>query len=236
MLYTLRVEFMELDPFINQMVMRDHYVITLCKDYDKAQQKAQKYLNTNIPLDCVVGSLEEIRKRSKEEMEASRQFQAQQKAAREQEQTEAIKNGLFPWGKNKGVPITELPAETLEYWYHCVDSEDNVGAQLKQAIEGLNPGWLHLKKIINSANNQYFGNIGEKHAFTATVVESFGFDGYYGWTNVVKMITNDGYRLTYMGKAHSWEKGTKLNITATIKKHDEYQKEKSTHIKNIKEV
>lgn len=83
----------------------------------------------------------------------------------------------------------------------------------------------------------HLGEIGERLDIKVTVQFVKSFDGQYGTSYLVKMITDEGHVLsTWASGAFGYEtyKGDVLEIRATVKDHDEYQGTPETKLTRCK--
>ncbi len=104
---------------------------------------------------------------------------------------------------------------------------------IQKALAIAFPTLLNLPK----PNGEYIGVPKQRLTFTATVVESFGFEGFYGWTTVKKYVASTGESLTYMGGGSApGDLGDTVTFKGTVKKHEEYKGEASTYIMRPTEV
>lgn len=78
--------------------------------------------------------------------------------------------------------------------------------------------------------SQYVGNPGDKITFTGTIVFRKSFATQFGTSHIVKIVDDNNNAYTYFGSSIHEDKGARVTVTATVKKHEEYQGEKSTHI------
>ena len=110
---------------------------------------------------------------------------------------------------------------------NVVDVYNQVGDEMKARILKVFP---HIGDDVPEPNGNYFGKIKDKVTITGVVVGKFSFESQWGITHVTKLVKDTGELITYMGKEISTYVGEPMVIQATIKKHDKYKDEKSTHL------
>lgn len=88
-------------------------------------------------------------------------------------------------------------------------------------------------------NNAHVGVVGKRQTFVVTLDFVTGYEGTYGYTTVLKFVTDAGETLVW--KASSTELaradvGKRFELTGFVKKHDEYKGQKQTMINRCKVV
>lgn len=78
------------------------------------------------------------------------------------------------------------------------------------------------------------GEPGKRQDFEATVIRRASFDGEWGRTYIVTMVTPDGVCLVSKSGSFDADPGDKLKFKATVKKHDEYRGQAQTVVQRIK--
>lgn len=86
----------------------------------------------------------------------------------------------------------------------------------------------------NNTKNEWYGSEGDKIEKEVTIEGRFGYDTQYGWVNITIMKDAEGYTYKWSSKNYLGEKGTKKNIKATIKDHEEYKGQKQTVLTRVK--
>lgn len=243
-MYTLRVRYDDKIYFDGEStpVIRDEYIRNLSIDKDRAVLKARAFIGDATLLSDTdnLEDLEEIRRREAAEVAAAREAkEAEERAERESKINQLVDyivtTKVMPFGKYKGDPISQLPRSYVLFWLRMDnDSTDPVLDALQTVFKSIFP----MLEDLPSANGEYMSvELKKRLTFDVTVVESFGFDGFYGWVSIKKYVTDDGYMLTYMGSGRSpGEVGDKLTIKGTVKKFEDYNGEKSTYLARIVEV
>lgn len=84
--------------------------------------------------------------------------------------------------------------------------------------------------------SEWIGEVGDKlKELPVTLVGVYGFNGRFGYSQVVKFITDEGNQLTWFTAVNiTVEKGTKCLLSGTIKKHDQYKDQKTTIVTRCK--
>ena len=93
------------------------------------------------------------------------------------------------------------------------------------------------KAEAKAACNEHFGTIKERLELNVTCTGIHTTVGYYGTTFIYKMTDSDGRRFTWftsIGDAMGMNE--ELKIVGTIKKHDEWNGLKETHLSRVKVV
>lgn len=91
-----------------------------------------------------------------------------------------------------------------------------------------------IDNLLNEAKgpsaSEWVGEVGERlKKIPVTLVGVYGFDGKYGYSQVVKFQDENGNALTWFTAVHiSVQVGDSCLLTGTVKKHDEYKGEKTT--------
>lgn len=81
-----------------------------------------------------------------------------------------------------------------------------------------------------ASTSEWVGEVGKRvYDIPVTLVSVYGFEGRYGYSQVVKFETAEGDVLTWFtGVEIKIEVGESCLLTGTVKKHDEYKGEKTT--------
>lgn len=134
-----------------------------------------------------------------------------------------------------------------------VEVENEFDAKLKEYSERKRvrsfeigfTGWFvySYMKYVSSLNepvSEFQGEIGKKIKIKATITNISEFKGYYGWTNVYKMVDSDGNIYTKFGKINEnyvntdkIKEGSIVKVTAEVKKHNEFRGKKETLLGRI---
>ncbi len=164
-------------------------------------------------------------------------------AARASEQDAYLAKGLYPFGQNKGRPITDCVEENDQGWFEFwlkkgKEEPKSTAGQLAIYLAEHFPEKVKISLLSKEGNGEYFGEVNEKHRrVSVTVVDQYGFDGYYGWTNVIAFATASGEILKYKGSSNLGgvlKKGDSVSLEFVIKKHDDYKGVRETLIKSVK--
>lgn len=86
--------------------------------------------------------------------------------------------------------------------------------------------------------SEWIGEVGERlKDLPVTLVGVYGFNGRYGYSQVVKFITEEGNVLTWFTAVNiPIASGEKCLLSGTIKKHDQYKDQKTTIVTRCKMV
>ena len=91
-----------------------------------------------------------------------------------------------------------------------------------------------VDNLLNEAKepsvSEWVGEVGERlKKIPVTLIGVYGFDGKYGYSQVIKFQDENGNTLTWFTAVHiSVQVGDSCLLTGTVKKHDEYKGEKTT--------
>ena len=249
---------------------RDYYVCNLSTDFDVAIEKAKMYAGDKFR-EGASFSLEEIYRRTQEEMALAAAEAAKNAAIREAEEEEnnrvfrrdaytKIADGDFPFGMYRNYSFETAPESYIKFMGTVEVEEGKSGFVMKFLQKVLKKKFPDLFLPMPEANGEYYGTPKKREDMVATVVASFGFESFYGYTNVVKFVKDSGELLVYMGTtmpgfevqkttvylegtADEYEyttnefEGVKIGKTyqfkATVKEHSEYKGEKQTKIQRL---
>lgn len=98
------------------------------------------------------------------------------------------------------------------------------------------------EKIGANRPSEHVGEIKKRDTWDAYIIRKSGFEGRYGWTTVLGLMTTDGDVLTWFASGDPSYKnsddepavGDHVSITGTVKKHDEYKGEAQTAVTRCK--
>jgi hypothetical protein len=77
--------------------------------------------------------------------------------------------------------------------------------------------------------SEYVGEVKDRFEFEAEVLGVYGTEGYYGHTDIVKFKDEDGNLFTWFASDYTdLERGDRMTIKGTVKKHEEYRGMKQT--------
>lgn len=209
----------------------------------------------------LVEQLNEIKRATAEELRQREEREAQWAAEREATQAahlerwhEQIRNGYFPdcfrnCGNATGkwreyllpngftTSVKERPFESADISYLNWLMDKNDAGEFEQgslvAMTAARVAELCADKRLPKPDpKRHSGQVGTRSEFSVTVVRVFVYDGYYGPSHFVTMVTDDGCCLMSMG-AFKPKVGERLRIKATIKKHDEYRGQAQTVVQRV---
>lgn len=249
-MYTLRHQYEEIislhdgnGNYSQAVVMRDYYMRNLSIDADKAKEKAEEM---GYEVSKPKFTLEEIARNENvqsdhEQALAEDVFRNTQKMVLDYE-IELIQEGLFPFGYNKAYPLIKIHAKKGDSWVNYwmkTGRLDDATATIKllgAKLELLFPKLAELAFMDKTGNGEYYGVVGVRQKkVIVRCIESFGFDGFYGYTYIKKFLTETGELLTYKGAAsQDIELGQVVSISFGIKSHDKYDGVNQTNILRIK--
>ena len=90
------------------------------------------------------------------------------------------------------------------------------------------------QRLIEAAGpnlSEFVGEVGERLRDKVVVLKSArGFDGKFGWTNIYTFMDGDNELVWFTAKNLEFEKGDILNLTGTVKKHEEFKGTKTTQL------
>lgn len=215
----------------------DYYCCNLSTDREKAHAKAKEMADGKLlgsPLQ--LGDLNEydtgVAERERQERE---EREAATKAAEEERinrQLDLVGQGRMPFGKHVDCELQHVPYDYVRFWVFEKEKDDGVVCEaIREAFIRLRPEVVALP----TPNGEYVGEIKQRLEFDATCVASFGFHGFYGYTYIEKFVSSEGHSLTYMGSSYlGVNPGDKVRLKGTVKKHEEYKGEPSTHLSRVK--
>jgi len=241
-MYTLRVRYPEkvFTPEGSFTITRDYYVRNLSIDKEKAEVKAKDIVSRldGKFVDSTLESLEEIRRRTSEEVEAARlasekeaqeRFEERERQRRE-DAFDKISRKVWPFGQCHTEAFENAPDSYILYFL-SLDSEDDVILQsLQEALKNVFP---HLIKL-PEPNGEYYGEVKKREDFNVTPIARFSFDGFYGTVYIEKFVKDTGELIVYKGSAPTGlDLGLPATFKATIKSHEEYKDENQTFVQRI---
>lgn len=207
-------------------VYHDYYICNLANDRERALEKAAEISGEyGIPLrtDGELFSLNEIRRRASEEVDAVRneRIKAEQERNEKENSDYAItlSEGMVLLGKYAGKTVEEIVEFDLSYikWLARQYQQDsitgfNVGAKLAH-------DWVEL----NVQKSTYIGDIGNKLEFTGKVESNRAVNGFYGSSNCITVIDSDGILVRFYStskKSNTINSGDLVLIAGNVKSHD----------------
>lgn len=253
-MYTLRYSYMIVINRAGQKQRRDEYVCNLSTDFDKAVEKAEKHhLVQGSKLYKKPRDLREITrtdKRTPEQMEQARLAAEEAQRLREKEeeerearrlkaQLEEVAAGRWPFGKYAGKTFIHCGFSYCQYWR---DQEKTpVIVALLEQLEKIYPQYfVELPKHKNVFTKW---QPKQKVEFDATVIEKFHFQGHFGFTDITKLVTENGELILHKGTRPAVKEvvdgekvdtevsiGDVITVKATVKGHGIYEEEKQTYI------
>ena len=123
------------------------------------------------------------------------------------------KNGFNPENETTYCVVGEDTYSIKDYYY-----EDS-----KRKVE------KKIRRFLPKSNSQYIGEIGERIRNQTAIFKSVrGFNGAFGWTNIFTFNIGENVLVWFTQKDLNLEKGMAIDLTGTIKKHEEYREVKTT--------
>ncbi len=243
-MYTLRV--VEIDPITK--MESDWYMCNLSTDWDKAVEKANSQTNGGL-VNPDEFSLFDIRRRKQEEVRAANVASAEEHERQMHERFENfnwnIEHGVFPFGKYQSVEmkvIAERDPGYMRYLVNSVDASDEsepFNSVMRNLQRHLFDKFPNETRPLPVPNGEYYNFTQKREQMTAMCIARFGFDGYYGWTDIIKLVKDSGELIMYMGSGNiPFVEGSTYEFTAGFKGHDTYgnDDEKQTFIQRITKV
>lgn len=256
-MYTLRHQFEETVWFRGEggqpasaVIMRDYYIQNLSTDADKAVENAEK-LGYKVAKPKF--TLDEIKRRTEEELAQQREEARQAAYEREQEylttqkmkldhEIKLISEGKFPFGRNAERNIKELAEDKgngwIEYWMKQGRLSEGSVQLLGKYLESNYKQIAKITFMNKDGNGKFFGVVKEKMTeVSALHVHSGGYTGRFGFVNIEEFITDSGELLVYMGSANiDSQKGDNVKLNFTVKEHSDYQGVNQTKIIRVKVI
>lgn len=252
-MYTLRVSFEETvytrtgDSYI---VLRDHYCTNLSIDHAKAYAKAEEYVrhqSGSLVAQSEVPTLEDIYRRSQEELEIARKLAEETAQAAQAEyegcccqarmdKIDMIVSGLWPFGKYKGEAFKAAEEGYVLFFLELDNDSDDTNHRLvleslQNALKAEYPHLLNLP----TANGQYYGTVKSREDMELTLITAFGYDSMYGYISIQKFVKDSGELIMYKGTSPlKADIGETIKVKATVKEHSEYKGEIQTIIQRPK--
>ncbi len=91
------------------------------------------------------------------------------------------------------------------------------------------------ERAVEGAASEHVGEVKERIEFEAKVIGVYGTEGYYGHTDIVKFKDAGGNQFTWFASDYTnLERGDRISIKGTVKKHDEYRSVKQTVLTRCK--
>ena len=96
-----------------------------------------------------------------------------------------------------------------------------------------------FKEAEGPSLSEYVGQVGERLRHLSAIYKSSrGFSGMYGWTNIHTFQIGENILVWFTACEINLEKDTIVDLTATVKKHEEFRGVKTTQLSRciIKEI
>ena len=114
-----------------------------------------------------------------------------------------------------------IPSKMMGYWCSLASAYQRDQDRLERA--------KRTKKL-----NEYFGEIKKRIELEVKCVGIQYIDSYYGTVCIHRMLSTDGHTIVWFANADAkMSKGVHYKVRATVKKHDEYNDWKQTHVNRL---
>ena len=114
-----------------------------------------------------------------------------------------------------------IPSKMMGYWCSLASAYQREQNRLELA--------KRTKKL-----NEYLGEIKERIELEVKCVGIQYIDSYYGTVCIHRMLSTDGHTIVWFANADAkMSKGVHYKVRATVKKHDEYNDWKQTHVNRL---
>ncbi len=91
------------------------------------------------------------------------------------------------------------------------------------------------QREVEGRASEYVGEVKARFEFEAEVIGVYGTEGFYGHTDIVKFKDLDGNLFTWFASDYTnLERGDRMTIKGTVKKHEEYRGIKQTILARCK--
>jgi hypothetical protein len=93
------------------------------------------------------------------------------------------------------------------------------------------------EREVEGRASEFVGEIKERIEFEAEVTGVYGTEGFYGHTDIVKFKDVDGNQFTWFASDYTnLERGDRMTIKGTVKKHETYRDIKQTILTRCKYI
>lgn len=240
---------------------RSAYVKNLSNDKERAIEKAVEYAAENgiefVSTTNADALLNEIHRRTADEMEAARVEAERQAEEREQKAIEErnriieenviifeeqFQSECFTFGKYDGETFEKIMATDPQYIKYIIDNSPDAPYDFPTRLREICVNALHAYVAEHGYpkgrfdDSVYVGTSGERIDVAVTVVGKSVISGYYGDTTLYKFADKDDNLLVtfYSGTKMDLDIDDELTITGTVDKHQLYDNVKQTTLKRVK--
>jgi len=240
-MFTMRQTYLHEDWYRGNVTyeVRSFHHFNLGQDKNASMEKAltfsrEKQLPMITTMDRLETEFSEIHRRTPEEVEEETRRYRAIRAKHDNDYAERrdgwymdrlVKKGniwKMGFGKYSDRTIQEVAELDPEYlmWLESNETTDSlIFAMIEFQFE---------KQPYVKVESEYFGDVGTRYPFKATIKNVTGFDGAYGWTSVITMMTENGEALVIFTTASFPKVGEKCTFNAKVKEHKEYRDVKQT--------
>lgn len=153
--------------------------------------------------------------------------------ARRQDQRQKFIAWAKPRGKliggilrSKGNTFLEDLAHKLRNYWILTDNQMDAAKRVIDARDA---------RALQDVRSTHVGDIGQRMEFEGVIEGVYGSEGYYGHTDIVKLRDTHDNVFTWFASGYTdLERGDRVKIRGTIKKHDEYRGVNQTVITRCK--
>lgn len=159
---------------------------------------------------------------------------------------EFVQTQIMPFGKYAGIHVSKIPVDYKAYILsneprnaigeavHNSFKDDPAVMEYVAAREDFQKAREEQRKR-SAERSQFYGAVGNRYDIEVTKIFEKWFDGYYGMNCVVIMHDDQDNVFKYFGSAPpEMEDDARYLISATVKKHEEYQGVKQTQLQRIR--
>lgn len=131
-----------------------------------------------------------------------------------------------------GYGMFSISFDTIAAW----DDTESTACYLEKSKEIID---RKFKEAEGPSLSEYIGTEGERlRGLTAIYKSTRGFSGNFGWTNIHTFQIGENILVWFTQKDLNFERGTTIDLTGTVKKHEEFRGVKTTQLSRciIKEI
>lgn len=162
---------------------------------------------------------------------------AAKKAEAAQRKMDARRIAFDEWAEPHKILLGEIAAATgnsflTDLAAKLVDHRQLTDRQLEAAATSIE---RQEQRDADGKASEYVGEIKERIEFEAEVTGVYGTEGHYGHTDIVKFKDGDRNMFTWFASGYTdLERGDRITIKGTVKKHDDFKGVKQTVLTRCK--
>ncbi len=123
-----------------------------------------------------------------------------------------------------GTPVNHVPVKLFGYWCSLVSSYQRAMEKLREREKTLRV-------------NEHVGTVKQRRNFNVKLIKHRSFEGYYGYVYLHIFLDDEGHTLVWKAsREQDFHVGDNYTITATVKKHDDYNDWAQTIITRVKDI